>query len=163
MNLHVIIHHYADFFNMNKTNMKNTNGEHHEALHHTLKDFERTKGFFMRKNLGSLIHMQKSLKSISTFNCLRAGFMSKVQLRLRKSSVSSECGSPRSSPKSTPVKRYNHCHAFLLKLEGTARYAGLLLAPAEGFGLRPRLFLPFGQKKSLLCCFGPFLAFFGVQ
>ena len=23
----------------------------------------------------------------------------------------------------------------------------LLLAPAEGFGLRPRLFLPFGQKK----------------
>ena len=49
------------------------------------------------------------------------------------------------------------------ELEDTARYAGLLLAPAEGFGLRPRLFLPFGQKKSLLCCFGPFLAFFGVQ
>ena len=48
-------------------------------------------------------------------------------------------------------------------LEDTARYAGLLLAPAEGFGLRPRLFLHFGQKKSLLCCFGPFLAFFGVQ
>ena len=51
----------------------------------------------------------------------------------------------------------------LLILEGTARYAGLLLAPAEGFGLRPRLLLPFGQKKSLLCCFGPFLAIFGVQ
>ena len=48
-------------------------------------------------------------------------------------------------------------------LEDTARYAGLLLAPAEGFGLRPRLFLPLGQKKSLLCCFGPFLAIFGVQ
>ena len=32
-----------------KINMKNTYGEHHEALHHTLKDFERTKGFFMRK------------------------------------------------------------------------------------------------------------------
>ena len=53
--------------------------------------------------------------------------------------------------------------AILLLLEGTARYAGLLLAPAEGFGLRPRLFWPFGQKKSLLCCFGPFLAIFGVQ
>ena len=51
----------------------------------------------------------------------------------------------------------------LFVLEDTARYAGLLLAPAEGFGLRPRLFLPFGQKKCLLCCFGPFLAFFGVQ
>ena len=36
---------------------------------------------------------------------------------------------------------------FLNELEDTARYAGLLLAPAEGFGLRPRLFLPFGQKK----------------
>ena len=54
---------------------------------------------------------------------------------------------------------------FLIKskLEDTARYAGLLLAPAESFGLWPRLFLPFGQKKSLLCCFGPFLAIFGVQ
>ena len=48
-------------------------------------------------------------------------------------------------------------------LEDTARYAGLLPTPAKGFGLRPRLFLPFGQKKTLLCCFGPFLAFFGVQ
>ena len=48
-------------------------------------------------------------------------------------------------------------------LKGTARYAGLLLAPAESFSLRPRLFLPFGQKKGLLCCFGPFLAFFGFQ
>ena len=39
---------------------------------------------------------------------------------------------------------------FQTPLEGTARYAGLILAPAEGFGLRPRLFLPFGQKKRLL-------------
>ena len=38
------------------------------------------------------------------------------------------------------------------QLEGTARYAGLLLAPAEGFGLRPRLFLPFGQKKIFSLC-----------
>ena len=39
---------------------------------------------------------------------------------------------------------------FKLKLEDTARYAGLLLAPAEGFGLWPRPFLPFGQKKELI-------------
>ena len=62
--------------------------------------------------------------------------------------------------KHTPLNTFS---SFLSTLEDTARYAGLLLAPAEGFGLRPRLFLPFGQKKSLLCCFGPFLAFFGVQ
>ena len=43
-----------------------------------------------------------------------------------------------------------------------ARYAGLLLAPAEGFGLQPRLFSR--AKKSLLCCLGPFffVAIFGV-
>ena len=33
-------------------------------------------------------------------------------------------------------------------LEDTARYVGLLLAPAEVFGLWPRFFLPFGQKKA---------------
>ena len=35
---------------------------------------------------------------------------------------------------------------FGVTLEDTARCMGLLLASAEGFGLRPRLFLPFGQK-----------------
>ena len=43
----------------------------------------------------------------------------------------------------------------LILLKGAARYAGLLLAPAEGFGLWPRLFLPFRQKKSLSYYFGP--------
>ena len=36
-------------------------------------------------------------------------------------------------------------------LQDTARYAGLLLAPVEGFG--QGLFLPFGQKKELLMLF----------
>ena len=48
-------------------------------------------------------------------------------------------------------------------LEGTTRYKGLLLAPAKGFGLRPRLFLPFGQKKSLFLLFFLFKASFGAQ
>ena len=38
-----------------------------------------------------------------------------------------------------------HFSVYLV-LEDTARYAGLLLAPAEGFGRG--LFLPFEQKKS---------------
>ena len=33
-----------------------------------------------------------------------------------------------------------------LGLEGTAPYGGFFLAPAEGFGLRPRAFLRFRQK-----------------
>ena len=40
-------------------------------------------------------------------------------------------------------------------LEDTARYAGLLLAPAEGFGLRPRLFLALRAKKELFMLFWP--------
>ena len=113
LKIHVIIHHYADFFKLTGKNMKTINGEHHEALHHTLKDFERKKGYYMRKNLGSLIHMQKSLKSISQFNSLRAGFLNKQQLRLRKSSTSCS-SSPGSSPFKMNGKGYNFDHAFVL-------------------------------------------------
>ena len=51
------------------------------------------------------------------------------------------------------MHKYRTIPVFTIKLEDTARYAGLLLAPAEGFGLRPRLFLPFGQKKELIILF----------
>ena len=47
-------------------------------------------------------------------------------------------------------------------LEGTARYAGLLLAPAEGFGHCPRFFCPWGNRRAFnaVCAyFGPFLVF----
>ena len=51
-------------------------------------------------------------------------------------------------------------------LTDTRRY-GPLRGPTSsscgGLRPRPRLFLRFGQKKKLLCCFGPFLAIFGVQ
>ena len=33
---------------------------------------------------------------------------------------------------------------------GPLRYAGLLLAPAEGFGLRPSLFCPSGKKRAFM-------------
>ena len=50
------------------------------------------------------------------------------------------------------------------KLDYTRRYSPLRgLTSSSCGGLRPRLFLPFGQKKSLLYCFGRFLAFFGLQ
>ena len=46
---------------------------------------------------------------------------------------------------------------LLLKwLEGAASYAGLLLAPAEGFNLRPRPFFALqAKKKKIYVCFGP--------
>ena len=48
-------------------------------------------------------------------------------------------------------------HFFQRLLEGMARYAGQLLALAESFGVWPRLFVQFGQKKGLLLFL--FLAF----
>ena len=41
-------------------------------------------------------------------------------------------------------------------LEGLDRYLGQFLAPAEGFSLWPRLFLPFVQKRQIICL-GQFL------
>ena len=48
----------------------------------------------------------------------------------------------------------------LMTVEDTARYAGLLLTLAEGFGLGRRLFLPFGQKTELIMLFWPILGHF---
>ena len=62
--------------------------------------------------------------------------------------------------------QFSHCPVFskIQRFKFTKRY-GPLRGPTSSScgGLRPRLFLPFGQKKSLFCCFGPFLAIFGVQ
>ena len=49
---------------------------------------------------------------------------------------------------------------LLERLHGAARYAGLLLAPAEGFGLRTSpsddsFFCPSGKTKSFYVYFGP--------
>ena len=40
LKVHVIVHHYSDYFKETKTNFRKTNGEHHEAIHHTIKVFE---------------------------------------------------------------------------------------------------------------------------
>ena len=49
------------------------------------------------------------------------------------------------------------CKNLLLKsLEDTARYAGLLLAPAEAFGLRPRAVFALRAKIKLIMLFWPF-------
>ena len=46
-------------------------------------------------------------------------------------------------------------------LEGMAHYAGQNLTPVEGFDLRPRLNLPFGQKKAYCGVLVSFRQFFG--
>ena len=44
LKIHVILNHYSDYFEMTGKIFKETNGEHHEALHHTLKTMGK-KGF----------------------------------------------------------------------------------------------------------------------
>ena len=56
--------------------------------------------------------------------------------------------------------------SYLYILEGAARYAGLLLAPAEGFGLRPRpsadsFFCPSGKKNLFMSILAQILVIFG--
>ena len=60
---------------------------------------------------------------------------------------------------------FSRLYTFLLfKLEDTARYAGLILAPAEGFGLWPRLFFfALWAKKELIMLLWPIFDNFCVQ
>ena len=60
------------------------------------------------------------------------------------------------------------CSAFktppLFDTKGAARYAGLLLAPTEDFGLRPRPFFALRAKKDLfMSVFAKILVIFGDQ
>ena len=49
------------------------------------------------------------------------------------------------------VLTHKRLFEFLVLLEGTARCAGLLLAPAEGFGLWLKLFFCKTKKLFMLC------------
>ena len=90
---------------------RGTNGEHHEALHHSLKTMERDRNLYMKRNHGSPVHQQKSHQSISVRNALNAGFTPKEKLRIRKSKTHSESSN---SPKTSPRKGvFNHSKSFV--------------------------------------------------
>ena len=62
-----------------------------------------------------------------------------------------------------PPSGINFVTISIIKTRRYSPLRGLTSSSCGGLRPRPRLFLPFGQKKRLLCCFGPFLAIFGVQ
>ena len=101
LKIHVIINNYGDYSKETGKNFRFTNGEHHEAIHHTIKVFEAKKGFNQKKNLGSLIHQAKCLQSIVPFNVLHAGYVRKEAMRLTpaRKRLSSTTFSPASSPR----------------------------------------------------------------
>ena len=81
----VILHHYPHSFK--KTQSKYTNGEFTESCHSSLRKSEETHWLKIVKKLGTPIHQQRSLQSLSFFNSKRAGYI--TPLRMRKKSVHS--------------------------------------------------------------------------
>ena len=82
LKIHVIVEHYGDYLEMTGTNFRETNGEHHEALHHTLKTLEYFFLYLREKKHGSPVHQLKSYKSIVIRNTLSAGFTPKLKLKI---------------------------------------------------------------------------------
>ena len=82
LKIHVIFHHYEEYFETTGTNFRTTNGEHHEAVHHSLKVFERKKGFHQQKKWAPFY------TSRSLFCQFHASMFSGLDLCLKTSSVS---------------------------------------------------------------------------
>ena len=81
LQIHVIFHHYQEYFETTGTNFRTTNGEHHEAVHHSLNMFERKKGFHQQKNWAPFYTNR------SHYCPFRATIFSGLDLCLRTSSV----------------------------------------------------------------------------
>ena len=47
LKIHVIVDHYSDYFKETGNFFRKTNGEHHEAIHHTIKVFETKQKTFI--------------------------------------------------------------------------------------------------------------------
>lgn len=84
LKIHVIYHHYEDYFQWTKKTMKYTNGEFTETAHSVFKTSERTHMFKVNKMLGTPGHQEKSLKSLVWHNSRRAGFTPPDHFRIRK-------------------------------------------------------------------------------
>ena len=61
------------FFDQTNTTFRFANGEFKESAHSSVKTFESTHGCQTVKNLGTPIHMQRSLRGHTQFNSTHAG------------------------------------------------------------------------------------------
>ena len=80
--------------------MKYTNGEFVETVHSTLRKFEEVHGKKIVRKMGTPVHVQRSLETISTFNSSRAGFTPPSEMTLRKST-------PRSTPPNVSIINFS--------------------------------------------------------
>ena len=85
LKIHVIIYNYAKYFELSGLTFRDTNGEFNEAIHSSLRIHEKWLRFKVEKKMETIIHLQKSLQSLTTFNSKRAGLTSFQSLGLEVS------------------------------------------------------------------------------
>ena len=89
--------HYRVYFKETGKTMRYTNGEFPEGCHSTLRKSEERKGFKVKRVLGTPIHQQKSLQSLTQFNSTKIGYLTPIRMRKKSSQTSSSLGMPQKS------------------------------------------------------------------
>ena len=69
--VHIILHHYKEYFDITNKTLRYTNGEFVESCHYSLKNEDQ---MHKKRTLGTPMHVKKSLKSIVWHNSRRAGY-----------------------------------------------------------------------------------------
>ena len=85
MKVHIILHHYQDYFDWTGKTMRFTNGEFVESTHYSIKNEEKTHNFKVKRLMGTPKHLEKSMKSLVWHNSRRVGMTSPEKLKLRRS------------------------------------------------------------------------------
>ena len=85
LKVHIIIHHYRDYFEWTGKNFRYTNGEFVEASHYSIKNEDKTHNFKVTRGIGTPIHREKLLKSMIWHNSKRTGLTPPGKFTLRNS------------------------------------------------------------------------------
>ena len=104
LKIHVILDHYSFYFKKTKKTLRHTNDEFPESAHSTLRKSEETHGFKIVRTIGSPIHQQASLNSITFINSKNIGYVAPIKMR-KSSPRPSPSSSSYSSPSSSPLAR----------------------------------------------------------
>ena len=64
LKVHIIFHHYKEYFDLSGKTLRHTNGEFVESSHYSIKNEDRTHGFKVKRVIGTPIHREKVLKFI---------------------------------------------------------------------------------------------------
>ena len=81
--IHIIVDHYGEYFEKMGKNLKETNGEHNEALHHTLKTMQRNKGLYIKEK-NTMVAQFKNRKASNPFQLETENFLNVIPRKSRE-------------------------------------------------------------------------------